>query len=42
MDECAEDLHNCGEHSQCVDEVDGFSCECDEGFLMIDGNCEGD
>ena len=35
---CTEDVnlcekdHDCGENGQCVDETEGFSCQCSEGF----------
>ena len=30
IDECATEIHDCPEHSTCVNNYAGFSCECDK------------
>ena len=32
IDECAESQSPCNGHGECQDEVNGFSCECYDGY----------
>ena len=41
VDNCAD--NPCGEYGTCTDEVEGFTCECQDGFDQSGpmGRCEG-
>ncbi|XP_028408891.1 uncharacterized protein LOC114531487 [Dendronephthya gigantea] len=39
VDYCTSNLNNCGDHSQCIDTVDGFSCKCDQGYFGSGISC---
>lgn len=38
VDECAQGLDDCGQFTQCVDEAEGFRCECLPGFEPEDSS----
>lgn len=40
IDECSEGIHDCQEDTICVNEFDGYSCQCQNGYQLIDGICK--
>ena len=41
VDDCAD--NPCGEYGTCTDELQGFTCQCQDGFAQspLTGSCEG-
>lgn len=40
IDECAEQLDDCGDHGTCHNEPGGYYCVCNCGYWEVDGICE--
>lgn len=42
-DECADHNYDCPDDSHCVNEPDGYDCQCNKGFLLnkVNKKCEG-
>lgn len=43
MDQCTLNPELCGDGGRCVDTVDGYTCECYDGFTLnpVTNQCEG-
>lgn len=41
VDECLLDEHDCGEYSKCVDNLQAFSCECNDAYVDISEQQDG-
>ena len=41
VDECSTTLHDCSDHSVCVDTEEGYICVCETGYTLIDSKCTG-
>ena len=41
IDECSTGVHNCTQNQQCVNSLGTFSCECNSGYELLNGTCEG-
>ena len=37
INECEAGLHNCGENSKCINDIDTFHCECFVGYENVKG-----
>ena len=40
-DECVKTPGICGPHSVCANNLGGYDCECEDGYVDEDGKCVG-
>ena len=41
IDECSNNLHDCGEHSKCANEPGSYKCTCADGYAGDGKTCTG-
>ena len=41
IDECSNNLHDCGEHSKCANEPGSYKCTCADGYTGDGKTCAG-
>lgn len=41
IDECTTGVHNCKPNERCVNKPGWFSCECTDGYELMNDMCEG-
>ena len=42
LDECTVGTHNCGENSNCINDIGSYYCDCKTGFFGDGEICEGE
>lgn len=42
LDECTVDTHDCGENSNCINDIGSYYCDCKAGFFGDGEICEGE
>ena len=40
VDECKRRTYTCSTNEDCINELGSYSCQCKQGFEMIDGTCK--